>query len=91
MREILKCIFSLYMEASIVDLRYRMKDVLRALERNEEVTVLHRGAVKGTIVPKGVPHKARANKHPFFGSVLSTSHSVDEEIDELRSGRFRDL
>lgn len=40
------------MRASVVDLRYRMKDVLRALDRNEEVTVTYRGKVKGVIVPK---------------------------------------
>ena len=31
------------MDASIVHLRYRMKDVLRAIDRGETVTVLYRG------------------------------------------------
>ena len=39
------------MEASIVDLRYKMNDVLKALDRKEEVTVLYRGTVKGKIIP----------------------------------------
>jgi len=39
------------MEASIVDLRYRMKDVLRAIERGETVTVTYRGKEKAHLVP----------------------------------------
>ncbi len=39
------------MEASIVDLRYKMNDVLKALERNEKVTILYRGKPKGLIIP----------------------------------------
>ena len=31
------------MKATIVDLRYRMKDILRALERNEDVSILYHG------------------------------------------------
>ena len=39
------------MKASVVDLRYKMKDVLKALDRNERVTVLYRGKVKGVLIP----------------------------------------
>ena len=39
------------MEASIVDLRYRMKDVLRAIDRGETVTVTYRGKEKARLVP----------------------------------------
>ncbi|MGA1839044.1 MAG: hypothetical protein ACMUIU_00315 [bacterium] len=38
-------------KAIVVDLRYKMTDVLKALERNEKVTVLYRVKVKGVIVP----------------------------------------
>ena len=34
------------MKATIVDLRYRMKDVLRAIDRGEIVTVLYCGKEK---------------------------------------------
>jgi len=34
------------MRASIVDLRYHMKDVLGVLDRGETVIVLHRGKEK---------------------------------------------
>ncbi len=33
------------MKASIVDLRYKMKEILRALERRETVTILYHGKV----------------------------------------------
>ena len=39
------------MRATVVDLRYKMNDVLKALERNEKVTVLYRGKIKGVLVP----------------------------------------
>ena len=39
------------MEASIVDLRYRMKSVLEALDRGESVTVLYRGKPRARLEP----------------------------------------
>jgi len=48
------------MKATIVDLRYRMKDVLSAVERGETVTVLYRGKPKAKIVP--IPEKAALAK-----------------------------
>ena len=39
------------MKASVIDLRYKMKDVLKALDRKEEVTILYHGKVTGVIVP----------------------------------------
>jgi len=59
------------MEASIVDLRYRMKSVLEALDRGESVTVLHRGKPRARLEP--IQSKAKAKPrmkvedHPFFG------------------------
>jgi len=55
------------MKASVVDLRYKMNDVLKALERNENVTVLYRGKVKGVIVPAEQNHSMKMKDHPFFG------------------------
>lgn len=39
------------MNATIVDLRYRMKQVLRAIDRGETVTVLYRGKEKARLTP----------------------------------------
>jgi hypothetical protein len=79
------------MEASIVELRYKMNDVLRALERKEEVTVLYRGKVKGTIKPVQSCVQADALKHPFFGSEKGRRESIADEMEKLRGGRFGGL
>ena len=84
------------MQATIVDLRYRMNDVLKALERNEKVTVLYRGKIKGVLMPYSVSGKQVIDKkisdHPFFGmSSTDSNKSVLEEINELRGGRYNDI
>jgi len=79
------------MQASIVDLRYRMKDVLRALERRETVTILYHGKVKGTIVPAERDAEPRVTDHPFFGMKADDGRPVERVVDELRGGRFRAL
>lgn len=61
------------MNATIVDLRYRMREVLRAIDRGETVTVLYRGKAKAALTPippplgpsgKGAPKTA---DQPLFG------------------------
>ena len=77
------------MKASIVDLRYKMNDVLKALDRNEEVAILYRGKEKGKIVPlEKKTTKLKVGDHPFFGSLSHSNHSVDDLIEKLRSGRY---
>lgn len=76
------------MKASIVDLRYKMNDVLKALDRNEQVKILYHGKVKGLIMP--VP-KERMNKveaHPFFGMLRHEKRPVLEELKNLRKVRY---
>lgn len=57
------------MNASIVDLRYHMKDVLRAIDRGETVTILYRGKEKAKLMPvKSVPHETpKVQDHRLFG------------------------
>lgn len=77
------------MEASIVDLRYKMKDVLKALGRHERVKILYHGKVRGTIIPNAIDHHGKVADHEFFGMKNSTSDSVEETMNLLRSGRYR--
>ena len=79
------------MQASIVDLRYRMKDILRALERRETVTILYHGKVKGRIVPAERDAEPRVTAHPFFGMKANDARPVDKVMEKLRAGRFRAL
>lgn len=50
------------MQVSIVDLRYRMKSVLRAVDRGESVTVLYRGKEKARLVPSSSNDSGEAIK-----------------------------
>lgn len=75
------------MEATVVDLRYHMNDVLKALERNESVSVLYHGKVKGVIRPAGTRSSAKVADHPYFGSDANNDEPVDQVMDRLRRAR----
>lgn len=79
------------MEATIVDLRYRMNEVLKALDRNEKVTILYRGKPKGVISPARAKRGQSVREHPFFGMKKDSAISVEQEMENLRGGRYRDL
>ncbi|KAA3663051.1 MAG: type II toxin-antitoxin system Phd/YefM family antitoxin [Calditrichaeota bacterium] len=77
------------MKASVVDLRYKMNDVLKALDRNEEVTVLYHGKVKGVIVPAKKNILQKITDHPFFGMNKSEGKTpVPEVMETLRKPRY---
>ena len=78
------------MQATVVDLRYRMNDVLKALDRNEDVEILYRGRKKGVLVANVSRKTSRVAEHPFF-SMRRSDATVDAEMSELRGGRYRDL
>lgn len=78
------------MKATVVDLRYRMNDVLKALDRSESVSVLCHGKVKGIIRPVHGVSVIKVARHPFFG-IRTSGRSVDKIMDELRGGRSRDI
>lgn len=78
------------MKATVVDLRYHMNDVLKALDRNERVSVLYHGKVKGVITPASDAGHGHITDHPFFGMRKDIA-SVAETMRALRGGRFRDL
>lgn len=80
------------MKATVVDLRYKMNDVLKALDRNEKVTVLYRGKVKGVLMPLRKKTQMKITDHPFFGmSSRLSKKSVLDEVDDLRGTRYDDI
>ena len=80
------------MKASVVDLRYKMKDVLGALRRRENVEILYHGKPIGTIVPIDVRRKKKdLRKHPFFGLRKGDKESVETIMEKLRGPRYRDI
>ena len=78
------------MKASIVDLRYRMNDVLRALDRNEDVVIQYHGKPRGVLTSCAVEPSMQVKEHPFFG-MRREQITVAEEMDQLRGGRHRAL
>ena len=81
------------MKATVVDLRYKMNDVLKALDRNEKVTIFYRGKMKGVLMSSEHPRKGKKiTEHPFFGmSSPDNDHSVLDQVEHLRKGRYDDL
>lgn len=79
------------MEASILDLRYKMKDVLSALSRNEKVKILYHGKLKGIISPCQERITLKVIEHPFFGMNREEKQSVEEQMNELRGDRYHDV
>jgi len=78
------------MKASILDLRRRMGEVLKSLERNEPVSILHRGKEKGVIYPTA--HRdshMSVEQHPAFGmwKDRAARQDVDQVVRKLRKGR----
>ncbi|PWT99941.1 MAG: hypothetical protein C5B51_26035 [Terriglobia bacterium] len=82
------------MKATILDLRYRMKDVLRAIDRGEAVTVLHRGKEKARLLPiVRKSNDARAEDQEFFGMWKDRRDLVDPSayVRKLRQPRYANL
>jgi len=79
------------MKASIVDLRYRMPEVLGALARREQVQILYHGKLRGVILPAGEGGGRKAGEHPFFGMLATDLEPIPAVMDRLRGGRHRDL
>ncbi len=84
------------MRASFVDLRRKSAEIIRALQRNEPVTVLYRGKPAAVMQPIGretarVP--AKAADHPAFGLWADREDLADvvAYVRKLRKGRFNDL
>ncbi len=84
------------MKATIVDLRYKMKDVLKALRRRERVEILYHGKTAGIIIPPDAMNSPKKDlrRHPFFGmhkDMGSTASDIKSQMDKLRGPRYRDI
>lgn len=79
------------MQASIVDMRYKSKEIIGALDRGEIVQILYRGKPKGTIHPIQSDPDSQIKDHPYFGMSApdgDQSQDVMEIIDSLRQSRY---
>jgi prevent-host-death family protein len=79
------------MKASILDLRRQMSEVLKSLDRNEPVTILHRGKKKAVLYPAKPDdsQSGKASDHPAFGMWKNRKdlEDVDQVVRRLRKGR----
>ena len=78
------------MKAPIIDIRCKMKDILKALERKEEVKIMYYGKEKGLIIPTKHQTNRKAKDHPFFGSLKGRKgvQVVDTLMHKLRGERY---
>ncbi|MBI3253061.1 MAG: type II toxin-antitoxin system Phd/YefM family antitoxin [Candidatus Omnitrophica bacterium] len=79
------------MKASVMDLRTRMREVFKALRRNEKVEILYHGKPAARIIPiHRKKLRMRVSEHPFFGMRRASGHekSVYETVRDLRRGRY---
>lgn len=77
------------MNASILDLRYKTKSLLKALEKCEKINILYHGKIKGIILPfQEKDKKLKVSQHEYFASLKDTSQSVETVMNQLRSNRY---
>jgi antitoxin (DNA-binding transcriptional repressor) of toxin-antitoxin stability system len=81
------------MKATTLDLRYRTKDVLKAVERGETITILYRGQAKAQIVPLASSNATALRTGEAFGLWKDRKDmgDVSAYVMKLRKTRFRDL
>jgi len=82
------------MKASILDLRRKMRDVLAAIERNEMVTIVHRGKAKAVMNSiRDRRSGVKAADHPAFGMWADRRdlQNVGTAVRRIRRGRVHAL
>jgi hypothetical protein len=79
------------MKATFLDLRKRSKEIVKALDRNQSVTLFYRGKAKGVIVPASSPPEKAVSvlEHRAFGMWRKRADmtSVEAFVAELRKTR----
>ena len=76
------------MRVSVYNLGYRLREFLKAIHHNEDVTILYHGKVIGAIKPKISRSRRRILDHPFF-NMYSSKKAAHEVLADLRRDRYR--
>lgn len=80
------------MKASLVDLRRRPARILKAVENRETVILSRRGRPIAKIAPLVSESLDQVHAHEAFGMWEDRDAvSVEEQVRDLRKGRFHDL
>lgn len=81
------------MEASVLDLRKRMREVMTAIDRHEMVTLTHRGKRRAIIIPWSKTKKAKVKTTDLaaFGMWSDRPEMADPAayVETIRKPRFR--
>jgi hypothetical protein len=77
------------MQASVVDLRYKTKDILECLRRSQKVELTCRGKIEGIIMPVALnPDRPPLSGHPAVGMWKDQEEHVSDMMRRLRKPRF---
>ena len=81
------------MEASVLDLRKRRREIMMAIDRHETVTLTHRGKRRAVIVPWVKTKKAKVKVADLsaFGMWSDRTETADPAayVEAIRKPRFR--
>jgi len=72
------------MKASIIDFRTKSKEIVKALDRKEEVELYYHGHLKAIIKPVTKRLKINNTDSEFFGYLKDENVSVEQIMDNLR-------
>ncbi len=79
------------MEASVLDIRKKMRDVMSAIDRCERVTLTHRGRRRAIIIPfsEAKRSKVKVADLPAFGMWAERTDMTDPVayVDKIRKPR----
>ena len=79
------------MEASVLDIRKKMRDVMSAIDRCERVTLTHRGRRRAIIIPfsEAKRSKVKVADLPAFGMWAGRTDMTDPVayVDKIRKPR----
>ena len=82
------------MIASFLDFRKHARDIIKALDRREDVTILYRGKVKAVMSPVEQAQETQSAKtNEAFGMWADRKDMADvaKNVRTLRKGRYGDL
>ena len=77
------------MEASILDLRYKMREVLNALNHREKIQIKYHGKIKGEIIPAHSGPRRTSSEHPLFGMLKNRKEDPAAVVSKMRRSRNR--
>ena len=79
------------MEASVLDLRKKMGDVMSAIDRHERVTLTHRGRPRAIILPITEKKKVKVSELQAFGMWANRDDISDPVsfVEKLREPRAK--